>query len=318
MRKEAVISNSKLNDRGTRVLTSGIDISQYQRNPILLWQHNRPYRGTKDEVLPIGRMENLRIDGDNLIGTPVFDENDDFAKQIKSKWDAGFLKMVSAGIDIIEVSEDVALMVLGQRRATVTKSKLFEVSIVDIGALDDAIVFRKDGRILNLASGEDALIIPEITFKNDLNTDKMKSIALKLGLSETATEADILTKIGSLQTLAANAESLQKQIDEQFAKSIDSVVDAAVKAKKITADKKEHFVKLGKTSGIDVLTSTLEMLEKAVKPADVILNGKAATQTADYKKLSDVPEAERMELRVNDVEKYRALYRAEYGFEPKL
>ena len=127
MAKEVIISNSSLNSRGFRVLTSGIDITQYMRNPILLWAHSRPFRGTKDEVLPIGRMENLRIEGDNLIGTPVFDEKDEFAVKIKDKWDNGFLKMASAGLDLIELSDDPTVIVQGQRRSTVTKSKLSEV-----------------------------------------------------------------------------------------------------------------------------------------------------------------------------------------------
>lgn len=92
MAKEVVISNSRLNSYGFRVLTEGIDTTQYARNPILLWMHNRPFRGTTDEVLPIGKVENLRIDGDNLIGTPVFDEKDEFAQKIKAKWESGILK----------------------------------------------------------------------------------------------------------------------------------------------------------------------------------------------------------------------------------
>jgi hypothetical protein len=262
-------------------------------------------------------MENLRIDGDNLIGTPVFDESDEFAKQIKAKWDAGFLKMVSAGIDIIEASEDVTLMVPGQWRATITKSKLFEVSIVDIGSNDDAIAFYKEGKRLNLASCEDALNIPEITFNNNLNKNEMKNIALKLGLSEGATEAEILNKIGTLQTTASAAEGLQKQIDEQLTKAIDGAVESAIKAKKITADKKEHFVKLGKTSGIEVLNSTLDMLTPAVKPTDVIHETSNGTKP-DAKKFSELSEKERIELRAGDKEKYISLFKAEYGFEPKI
>ena len=58
--KEVIISNSSLNSYGFRVLTEGIDTAQFERNPILLWMHNRPMRGTTDEVLPLGRVENLR------------------------------------------------------------------------------------------------------------------------------------------------------------------------------------------------------------------------------------------------------------------
>ena len=149
-KKEVVISNSKLNSYGFRVLTEGIDTTQYARNPILLWMHNRPFRGTTDEVLPIGRIENLRIDDDNLIGTPIFDEQDEFAQRIAAKWDAGILKMASAGLEVVELSDDPSMLVQGQRRSTVTKSKLTEVSIVDIGANDDALALYKDGKTLSL------------------------------------------------------------------------------------------------------------------------------------------------------------------------
>ncbi|GHT15050.1 hypothetical protein AGMMS4956_14190 [Bacteroidia bacterium] len=315
MAKEVIISNSKLNSQGFRVITQGIDITQYQRNPILLWQHNRPWRGTTDEVLPIGKMENLRIDGDNLIGTPVFDENDDFAKKIKAKFESGFLKMVSAGLDVVESSDDPSVILQGQRRSTVTKSKLFEVSIVDIGANDDAIALYKDGKMLKLSAGEGADILPEIEFINPLNNIEMKSIALKLGLPETATEAEILAKVGTLQLAAQDAEKLQKEVETQREKAIESEVDNAVKLKKITAEKKAHFVTLGKTAGLDSLTATLECMTPALKPTDVIAPGTSLASTGGYKKLSDVPDDKRIELRRDDLDTYKALYKAEYGIE---
>ena len=97
--KEMVISTSRVNSYGSRVITEGIDLSQYVRNPILLWMHCRQYPGER-APLPIGRVENLRTEGDALIGTPVFDSADEFARQIESKWENGFLKMCSAGIEI--------------------------------------------------------------------------------------------------------------------------------------------------------------------------------------------------------------------------
>jgi len=318
MAKEVVISNSKLNDRGSRIITAGIDISQYQRNPILLWMHNRVWRGTTDEVLPIGRMENLRFDGDNLIGTPVFDANDEFAKKIQSKWDAGILQMVSVGIDVIETSNDVRYLLPGQTRESITKSKLMEVSIVDIGSNDDAIALYNEGKTLKLAAGEDSSILPLLKKETDNhlnNTNQMKSIALKLGLPETATETEILEKIGRLQLQAQNADSLQQKIDEQMTKAIEGVVDTAIAAKKITADKKQHFVTLGKTSGLEVLNATLEMVTASVKPADVINAGTTKTET---KKFSELSADERIELRKSDVEKYKALFKAEYGFIPEV
>jgi hypothetical protein len=320
MAKEVVISNSSLNSHGSRILTAGIHTAQFQRNPILLWAHNRPWRGTTDEVLPIGRVENLRIDGDNLIGTPVFDEKDEFALKIKQKFEDGFLKMVSAGLDVIETSDDPIYILPGQRRATITKSKLLEVSIVDIGANDDALTLYKDGKILNLAAGADSAVVPEIqtTLEKDLNDNQMKTIAVKLGLPETATEAEILSKIGLLQTDAATSVTLKKELDTQKEKMIETQVEAAIKLKKVTADKRSHFIELGKAVGMESLKTTLDAISPAVKPTDVIHAGGGAAGSGEYKKLSDVPDKERIELRKNDRAVYVALYKAEYGLEPEI
>ena len=140
MGKRVRITNSSVNSYGTRVLTNGLDISQYERNPVLLYMHER---GTV-----IGYMKDLRLEGDELTGEPVFDEASELSQRCKKQWDFGSLRMVSIGIDIIETSESPEHILQGQSRPTITKSKLDEVSVVDIGANDDAIVLKKDGRRL--------------------------------------------------------------------------------------------------------------------------------------------------------------------------
>lgn len=313
MSKEAIISNSTLNSYGFRVLTGGIDTKQFQRNPILLWMHSRPVRGTTDEVMPIGRVENLRVDGDNLIGTPVFDENDDFARKIKSKWESGILKMVSAGLDVVEQSDDPSMLVPGQRLSTVTRSKLREVSIVDMGANDDALALYHKGKLANLAccTGYDLNFLNPIdNLKDDV---EMKAIALKLGLAETATEQEILSKMTELQNQAASAASMRLQMAEQENRAIAAAVDNAIKLRRITADRKGHFIEMGKKIGLAPLSETLALMQPAVLPTDIIDRQSA---NGEYKKLSEVPTDKLVELHEKNPDQYRALYRAEYGIEP--
>lgn len=156
--KEVVISTGAVNCYGSRVLTEGIDLTQYEKNPVLLWMHRRSW---EPGAMPIGRVEGLRIEQDKLIGTPVFDQNDPFAKQIESKWENGFLRMVSASLEPLETSADASLILPGQSRETVTRSKLIEVSIVDIGGNDEALqLLGGDGKLLNLGAGEDAPELP--------------------------------------------------------------------------------------------------------------------------------------------------------------
>ena len=315
MAKETIISNGRLNRYGSRVLTAGIDTAQYQRNPILLWMHNRAYMGRQDEVLPIGRVENLRTDGDNLIGTPVFDTSDPFAKKIADKWEAGFLKMVSAGLDIVETSIDAKHMTAGQTRPTIVKSVLTEVSIVDIGANDDAVVLMYNGKQIT-----DNFSI----FNHNLNTKTMeqKAIALKLGLPESASEAEVLAAIGELLAIKEENERSKQELAAVRLKAIESEVDAAVKLGKFSADRRAHFLEIGKKIGLADLKGTLECMPPALRPSQVINrggNGGASFAAADdYKKWSDVPPPERVALRSNAPERYKELYRAEYGFDPVM
>jgi hypothetical protein len=319
MAKEVVISSSRLNRYGSRVLTEGIEIGHYARNPILLWMHNRAFCGNTNEVLPIGKIENLRKDGDKLVGTPVFDVEDAFAKKIADKWEAGFLNMVSAGLGIIETSTDALVMQTGQTRPTITKSRLDEVSIVDIGANDDAVALYYEGKLLKLADGEDCEVLPKITINHTLNSKKMeqKVISLKLGLPESSGETEILAAIGVLLAARDERDSLHTESDNLRLSAIEGEVDSAIKLGKFASGKRSHFVELGKSSGIEVLRSTLECMTPSVRPTQIInQNGGTGTTFAtpdDWKKLSDVPAAQRIELRTNDPTKYKELYEAEYG-----
>lgn len=317
MAKEVVISNGSLNSYGFRVLTEGIDITQYQRNPILLWMHTRPFRGTTDEVLPLGRMENLHIDGDNLIGTPVFDEADEFARRVKAKWDAGILKMVSAGLRVVEESTDPQVLLQGQQYATVTRSKLIEVSIVDIGANDDALVLYNDkDDIINLAQGKGEIDLTPIT--NPLTAIQMdtKQIALALGLPETATEQEVLQKIAELRQDAQEAVTLRQEAEAHRVEAIATLVDTAIGEGKFPADKKNHFVELGNKVGLQSLKETIDLMTPAQRPSNFI--NPSNPTTGDYKTLSEVPTDKLETLRKEQPEKYKALYQAEYGIAPAM
>lgn len=299
---EVVISTSAVNSYGFRVLTEGIDTTQFERNPILLWMHNRPMRGTKDEVLPLGRVENLRKEGDKLIGSLVFDSTDEFAKQIESKWQNGIIKMVSAGLEVISTDESPELMLPGQTGTTITKSKLKEVSVVDIGANDDALALYHRGEMLLLSDGNHKNI-DFLTIKNT----KMKKIAIQLGLAEGATESEILAKVAGIQnenkTLTDAAEKARKD-------AIVNLVSSAQEAGKFGADKKDHFVKLGMECGFETLKTTLECMCTPAKPTNFINPNSGEKK---WETLSDVPAEEIASLKENDPAEYARLFQKEYG-----
>jgi len=213
-----ILSDENLNEYGFRILTDGIDIEQFKKNPVMLYMHERGMwpRANGSEV--IGRWENIRKENGKLLADAVFDENDEFAKKIADKVKNGFIKMASVGIKPKETSTEKEFLLPGQTRATVTKSKLREASIVDIGGNDNAIRLYGD-------NGADFDI--EKLNLNDHNMADFKNIAIALGLDAKATEADVLnaiTQMKQAQTSAeqklADIEKAQKEARQQEAKTL--------------------------------------------------------------------------------------------------
>jgi hypothetical protein len=320
-KKTFILSDESLNAYGFWVSTEGIDTAQFERNPVMLWGHHRTWRGTDDEILPIGRWENVRKENGKLLADAVFDENDPFAKRIADKVEGNFLRMTSIGMVVVDTSADPVNMKPGQTREAIVKCRLREASIVDIGANDNALVlYDLNGELVNLsASSGDMpvqLLEPNGNFATQpLIHNSMKILALALGLKEDATEAEILQKMNDLKAEAAIAATLRTELDGLRATQITALVDAALAARKFTADKKEHFLSLGKSAGVDVLRSTLDCMQPEAKPLDGI---RRETPGDGIKKFAELTADERMTLRNSNPEEYRRLYREEYGIDCKL
>lgn len=313
--KEAIISTERINSYGSRVLTAGIDLTQYEKNPIVLFMHRR---GRKEDM-PIGIMTNLRVENGILYGTPKFDDDTEDERNISKKWDRGTLRMLSAGLDIIEWSEDPTLLVAGQTRPTITKSKLIEVSVVDIGANDDALQvgLYHEGKLLTLAAGEEnshlpllALSAPKDPEKQPQNNNQkknMEKILLKLGLATGATEDEAVAAIGRLQ---------EEKATMMLARITDSV-DRAIKEKRITADKKEKYLNLGKQIGLDSLNALFADMSPAQKPLDLVKPVGSTGTATDVKLTWATATADQLaDLRDNNREEYVRLYREHFGFAP--
>ena len=312
--KRVRISNESLNSYGTRVLTAGMNVEQYNRNPVLLYMHER------GQV--IGYVKDLKVEGDEVTGELMFDEATELSQRCKKQWEFGSLKMVSAGIDILELSEDPKHLVQGQTSPTISKSKLFEVSLVDIGANDDAIVLKKDGKRIEL--GKDAARELPLLHSNNNKNQKPKQmdqekLALQLGLPKDADEATINAKLAKLQADGAEAETLRQERDTLRAARIETLVNAAIAEKKIGEDKKQQFLDLGKKIGADELKRTFGAMSPQVKLSNIVNGGGApAGGHAEYKKLSDVPSDELSKMREQNPAQYKKLYKAEYGIECEI
>ena len=123
-----ILSDESVNSYGYRVLTAGMSLSRFKRNPVMLYSHD-------DMVLPIGRWENVRVDGGRILADAVFDEGDDFAVEVKRKVDAGLLRCCSIGFMIR--SEETDFRDDGSIHWTITDVELFEVSVCTFPAYEE-------------------------------------------------------------------------------------------------------------------------------------------------------------------------------------
>ena len=110
-----VLHDETVNTYGFRMLTSGANLEEFRKNPVILLNH-------KDWELPIGRWENIRIEGTQILADALFDEKDDEAVKIADKVEGGFLRMASMGAwPPEEVSDAAALTLPGQTLPTVQR-----------------------------------------------------------------------------------------------------------------------------------------------------------------------------------------------------
>lgn len=308
--KRVRISNEILNAYGTWILTEGVDTAQYSRNPVLLYMHQR---GTV-----IGYVKDIKVENGEVTGELVFDEASELSIRAKKQFEFGSLRMVSAGLDILEMSEDPKLLKPGQTRPTITRSKLVEVSIVDIGANDDAIVLTRNGITLELGK-DGSNPLPLINNKPSKQKQmELSKLALSLGLAATATETEVEAKIAELKAAKQEADNLRAEKEQLTLSAITQAVDAGIAEKRIPADKKDHFVTLGKSVGLENLKTTIAAMSPVQKVTAVLNRGVSVETPGSYKKLSEVPAADLEAMRENDRETYIALFKAEYGFEPSF
>ena len=278
-----ILSDESLNSYGFVVQTAGIDTAQFERNPVMLYMHDR-------ESGVVGRWENIRKDGTKLIADAVFDESTELGAKIKKQVDNGFLRCVSIGIDNV-TQEDL------NNVQTVVKCRLIEASIVDIPSNANAVkLFRRSGSFTyRLADLND----------NDPEAFRTAVIAA-LGLESGASDTEILRAIekavngtenaeellnnavargyidpaqrDNLRTMAnGNRRALMAYIDTQRqteVKEIETMLRTAAGTSKILTYETDLYRRIGEQMGAKVLRELLLTLPGAVKPLDLINRGK--------------------------------------------
>ena len=277
--KRIVISDESINSYGFWVVTSGIELEAFLKNPVMLWNHVRGGIGMVNDQLPIGYWKDLRIENGVLTGEPVFDETDEFAVKIKKKYEAGILNACSMGFVPLEWSDAPEMLKQGQTRATVTRCRLMEISICDIPSNANAtvVLYDESTNQINLSTIPTAGTQLATMNNQHLNNNNMlKKIALKLGLDENASPEECLEAIANLKSENASYEATLQNRDEEIrtlkehekagndAKKAEAVrlLDDAVKSGRIDAKSRPQFEKLFELDHEAAKAALAEMLAR--------------------------------------------------------
>lgn len=284
-----VVSDESVNSYGYIIRTDGIDTAAFERNPIMLYMHERK--------TVVGRWDNIRKDGKRLLADAVFDENTELGKTVKSQVENGFLRSASIGVDIIEEKEIDGVKV-------VTKSILYEVSIVDIPANQNALKLYRKGKLQRLA-----LAVPEKV--EDLRT----AIIRLLGLDDDVSDENIITEIQGLLNVPdkANVEvdeaikagfievrnrgnfvtmaritpeafhSFLSSEKEKRNRAVKEAVETALRSRRIVYNQKEIFERVGEKMGVEVLTQLFSETPRALKLTEVMCGSHKGWNLADYR-----------------------------------
>lgn len=231
MTHKFIVNTENVNEYGYRILTDGIDITQYEKNPVVLFGH---VRATSDPKRVVGRCVKLYKENKKLIADIEFDTQEELGKTVEGKVARGFIKMASLHADVKETSVDETLLLPGQTMETVTKCKLVELSIVDVGGNNDALKLSKNGEKVSLNKIK--------KLKKDTGMS-IKSIALALGMEENAGESTVLKQVNDLklakETAEKRADNAEEALEAIQTKEADSLIEKGVKLGLIHKDFKD-------------------------------------------------------------------------------
>lgn len=236
--REFQLSDSTENCYGFRLLTSGYLKSEFEKNPIGYFMHER-------EQGVLLKWDNVRVDGDKVLGTPVINLSHKRAQQTIDEIESGFLNAASVGqIVALEISDDPADYLPNQKGATVKKWYHRECSLVDVpgnyNSLKSELV-DADGNPLNLADFTPPKQIKDLEMDIKFTPANLAAMNLKAD----ASVAEAQTAFENLVAQAKRADDAEKELADLKAsttkKEVKDLCTDALKEGKITKEMSEKL-----------------------------------------------------------------------------
>ena len=331
--KDFILSDSSENVYGMRLLTKGYKMEEFLKNPIGYYGHFK-----NDGVLL--KWEDLRLDGDNIIGKPVVNMEHPRAERTVKEVEEGFLNSASVGKLCILDYELEDNPKGGEPIIVVTNWYNKECSLVDNPGNRHAMkveLYDKDDKEINLSD-----LIEVVRTRNDTQQkrgDNMKKVTLEI----TAALMGLLSLKDDGATAEAVVKGIQDLSDEN--KRLDSERTAAIEAldnerKAASAAKVAEIIakglsdkKITKATGDKLaarfanmptdLADLLDTMPAYVSVVDQLKTDEATAGTTDVnladKSWDELDKGGFMpKIKAEHPELYKAKFKAKFGKEPTV
>lgn len=242
--KEFCLTDNSVNVYGYRLLTEGLKLDQFKKNPIGFMMHDR-------EGGVLVKWGDFRNDGDKLFGKPTINLSHPKGEDIAAQVENGFINAASMGkIVCLAATDDPKLKIKDQTGPTVTEWYPREISFVDIPGNHNALanLYDVNDNELDLADF--------IKLKNPDMSKVMLTAAMltAMNLSDNATPEDASKAFQDLVDNAAKVPDLEKDLadtketltakekelkdlqDATVTKEVQDLLDAGVSAGKLTVE----------------------------------------------------------------------------------
>lgn len=263
---EVIASTSALDAHGD-VLDQDWDLKRYKKNPVVLWNHNQfgGYYGSgtnrPEDFLPIGRAENVKVEGGKLMATLVFAsaEANPLAEKVFKLFSEKMLRAVSVGFRPGKVTKETKN---GREIYRLSENELREISAVPIGSNPEAvaksIAFERE-QLARVAAKEAPHGAEIRTMMTEEETKAFEAAKVAQGVAEKSLVTE-QARVKTLEGELAAEKTLSAKLEKELETERKSVEEAQAS---VTA------AELDKRQGVKFAPAEREELEALVKDVGI-------------------------------------------------
>ena len=142
----AIITTGNIARDGAIITPSGWDFAHYDRNPVVLWQHD-------DSAMPVARMVDRTIGDAEIVARIAIDMDDPEGQRLHGKIKRGYVNATS--VRWLPRETEVRQVGEGKEKRDVLvflRQEMLETSFVSIPADPGAMILRADGQPFDIAA----------------------------------------------------------------------------------------------------------------------------------------------------------------------